>query len=137
MLDVLAHELVHAIDENTSGHKGRFATIAKAIGLTGKMTATVAGDDLKVDLTRLVAWRLGEYPHGALNSTGRLIRTGPDGEPIPVPGGGASHPKQTTRMLKAECPCDEADPYIVRITRKQYDRGAPKCGLCGGEMALV
>jgi hypothetical protein len=141
VLDVLAHELVHAIDENESGHKGRFARLAKAIGLTGPMTATVAGDDLKADLTRLVSWRLGTYPHGALASTGRIVRTGPDGLPIPglpgVPGGGASHPKQTTRMLKAECPCDEADPYIVRITRKQFDRGAPKCGLCGESMSLA
>src|SRR5690606_23016796 len=39
VLDVLAHEIVHVVDENKSGHKGRFARIAKGIGLEGKMTA--------------------------------------------------------------------------------------------------
>src|SRR5690349_10363518 len=49
VLDVLAHEIIHAIDDCQSGHKGRFAKIAKALGLTGKMTATVAGDELKAE----------------------------------------------------------------------------------------
>src|SRR5690606_38637603 len=49
VLDVLAHELVHAInfaEGDNCGHRGRFAKIAKGIGLTGKMTATVAGEEL-------------------------------------------------------------------------------------------
>ena len=57
---------------------------------------------------------------------------GPEG-----PGGGPSHPKQGTRMLKAECPCDEEDPYILRLTRKQADRGMPDCGLCHKPMRLA
>lgn len=139
VLDVLAHELVHALDGNESGHKGRFREWALAIGLTGKMTATVASDDLARDLARLVAWRLGAYPHGALGA-GRLV-AGKPGEPgAPgTPGGGPggrSHPPQGTRMLKAECGCDP-DPYILRLTRKQADRGMPRCGLCGEVMALA
>ena len=138
VLDVLAHELVHALDGNESGHKGRFRQWALAIGLAGKMTATVAGEDLAADLKRLVSWRLGAYPHGALGAGGTVSgKPGEPGTPAgPGEGGGRSHPPQTTRMLKATCACDE-DPYIVRITKKQADRGMPKCGLCDGAMFLV
>lgn len=113
VLDVLAHELVHAVDENASGHKGNFAKIAKAIGLTGKMTATVAGPDLTRHLKALTVI-LGDYPHGALLS----------------PGDGADGPKkQGTRMLKVTCAeTTEGDAYTVRMTRKWLDAyGTPKC----------
>ncbi|KUM41176.1 SprT-like domain-containing protein [Arthrobacter sp. EPSL27] len=117
VLDVLAHELIHAIDDCQSGHKGRFAKIAKALGLTGKMTATVAGDALKVEL-EAVAAELGEYPHAALVS----------------PGEGADGPKkQTTRMMKVECP--EGSGYKVRLTRQWLaEYGAPICPHCGEQM---
>ncbi|WVX88036.1 SprT-like protease [Arthrobacter phage TforTroy] len=110
VLDVLAHELIHAIDDCTSGHKGRFAKIAKALGLEGKMTATVAGPGLKAELDQIAA-ELGEYPHAALVN----------------PGQGADGPKkQGTRMLKVEC--EAGSGYKVRITRQWLDEyGAPKC----------
>ena len=110
VLDVLAHELIHAIDDCQSGHKGRFAKIAKAIGLTGKMTATVAGDDLKEELVK-IADALGEYPHAALVN----------------PGQGADGPKkQTTRMMKVECA--EGSGYKARMTRQWLEEfGAPFC----------
>lgn len=109
VLDVLAHELVHAVDDCQSGHKGRFAKIAKAIGLEGKMTATVAGAELKAKLEAIVA-ELGPYPHAALAA-----------------GQGADGPKkQGTRMLKVECA--EGSGYVVRMTRKWLDEvGAPTC----------
>lgn len=104
VLDVLAHEMIHAIDRNESGHRGRFAKIAKAFGLEGKMTATVAGDDLKERLTEVME-DLGEYPHAALN-----------------PG---IRKKQGTRMLKVEC---KETGYKARLTRKWLEEyGAPKC----------
>lgn len=110
VLDVLAHEIVHAIDENASGHKGNFARIAKAIGLEGKMTATVAGEGLE-ECLKAIAADLGEYPHGALVN----------------PGDGADGPKkQGTRMLKVECA--EGSGYVVRMTRKWIDEvGCPTC----------
>lgn len=109
VLDVLAHELVHAIDDCQSGHKGRFAKIAKAIGLEGKMTATVAGDDLKVRLGAILD-TLGAYPHAALAAA-----QGADGPK-----------KQTTRQLKVECA--EGSGYKVRMTRQWLDEvGAPIC----------
>lgn len=109
VLDVLAHELVHAVDDCENGHKGRFAKIAKGLGLEGKMTATVAGEALKADLDAIAA-DLGAYPHAIL-----------------VSGKGADSPKkQGTRMLKVACGQDSG--YVVRMTRKWLDEvGAPKC----------
>ncbi|CCQ44630.1 putative uncharacterized protein [Pseudarthrobacter siccitolerans] len=109
VLDVLTHELVHAVDDCQSGHKGRFAKIAKALGLEGKMTATVAGDDLKAKLEEIVE-ELGEYPHAALANA-----QGADGPK-----------KQTTRMMKVECA--EGSGYKARMTRQWLEEfGAPIC----------
>lgn len=114
VLDVLTHEIVHVIDENASGHKGNFARIAKAVGLEGKMTATVAGEGLK-EVLGVISERLGAYPHAALAA-----------------GQGADGPKkQGTRMLKVECA--EGSGYVVRMTRKWIDEvGTPSCP-CHGE----
>ena len=109
VLDVLTHELVHAVDDCQSGHKGRFAKIAKALGLEGKMTATVAGEDLKAKLEGIVG-ELGEYPHAALANA-----QGADGPK-----------KQTTRMMKVECA--EGSGYKARMTRQWLEEfGAPIC----------
>lgn len=108
---VLVHELVHHAVGVEHGHKGPFAKLAKAVGLAGKMTATVAGPELAARLHGLAEW-LGPYPHGMLSA-------------------GEGRKKQSTRMLKvtcAECGC------IARMTRQWLDDvGAPTCG-CGGEM---
>ncbi len=113
VLDVLAHELVHAVVGTEAGHKGPFRALATAIGLEGKMTATTAGPAL---LSRLhvLASMLGPYPHAMLSPSAGGLK------------------KQTTRMLKvtcADCGC------IVRMTRQWLDdAGAPVCA-CGGQMA--
>ena len=101
---------VATVDRNASGHRGNFARIAKAIGLTGKMTATVAGEDLKVRLSE-ISDGLGLFPHGALVN----------------PGDGADGPKkQGTRMLKVECA--EGSGYKARMTRQWLaEYGAPFC----------
>ena len=109
MLDVLAHEAIHAIDDCVSGHKKPFKTIALAVGLTGKMTATVAGEELKKELEAIVE-RLPKLSHGALDLNGRK--------------------KQPTRLLKLEC---ESCGMIIRTTSKWIEQtGNPLCA-CGGE----
>jgi hypothetical protein len=118
VLDVLAHELVHAIVPD-AGHKAPFRAIAVKIGLTGKMTATVAGPELKAKLEAL-GKELVEYPHSKINLSGRK--------------------KQTTRLLKAwcnqdSCRAEDDKPYTVRITRKWLDEyGAPICPNCNARM---
>lgn len=115
ILDVLAHEIIHAIDDCEHGHRGRFAKVAKAIGLEGKMTATVAGEALKERLAG-IAEDLGPFPHAVLG------------------GGSSSGPKkQGTRMLKVECP---EDGYTLRTTAKWLAMGVPTCP-CGTEMVAA
>lgn len=120
LLGVLAHELIHAWDDCDSGHKGKFARAAKAIGLGGKMTATIVpeGSDLETALGQIIV-DLGEYPHSPLKY-----------EELELIGG---EKKQGTRMLKllAEC-CG----YTARTTQKWIDVGLPSCP-CGNEMEVV
>jgi hypothetical protein len=114
VLDVLAHELIHAVVPD-AGHGAPFKRIALAIGLTGKMTATVAGPTLKAELERLAA-ELGPYPHARLD----FDRGGPK--------------KQGTRLGKVQCGwCG----YTCRVTRKWLEeQGAPLCP-CSNEAMEV
>lgn len=117
VLDVLAHELIHALDDCQSGHKGRFVKVARALGLEGKATATVAGADLKARLDA-IAEALGAYPHAALANV--------DGADGPK--------KQGTRMLKVVCP---ESGYTLRTTKKWLEEfGAPFCPCHREEMSL-
>jgi SprT-like family protein len=106
ILDVLAHELVHATVDAMTGtrvkHGKPFKQCALAIGLQRPMRSTTAGPEF-------VAWaealfkRIGPYPAGFLTDT----------------------PKQGTRLGKCECPrCG----YLVRVTRKWLTvAGPPIC----------
>lgn len=60
VMDVLMHEAIHAAVGCKAGHKGPFKRAAVACGLTGMMTATVAGDALKPTLKAWVE-QLGPY----------------------------------------------------------------------------
>ena len=64
-LEILVHELVHAIDDCQSGHRGNFRLIAKAIGLEGRMSQTQASPSLRSKLA-IVAENLCEFPHYAV-----------------------------------------------------------------------
>jgi hypothetical protein len=114
ILDVLIHEAIHAALPSGTGHKAPFKRIAEACGLTGKMTATVASDELK-PLLRVWLEHLGAYPHAKLdpNQSGKK--------------------KQSTRLVK--CQCDKCG-YTVRTTAKWLEfSGAPFCptGACNDE----
>jgi hypothetical protein len=105
VLATLVHEIVHAVVGNKEKHNKVFGKCARAIGLEGKLTATIAGEALGVKL-KAVAEELGDYPHAQLNPSGRPSA------------------KQTTRLVKCECGCG----YNVRVTRKWLqDVGAPLC----------
>ena len=104
---ILAHELIHATAGLKCGHKGAFPKIARAIGLEGKMTATIAGPAFK---QWFAAQDFGEYPHQTLNAS-------------------TAKKTQATRLIKCECPecLAEGAPYIVRASQSTLDRGAPYC----------
>lgn len=113
---VLVHELIHAGVGTEAKHGPHFKRPALALGLTGRMTATVATPELMKRLVPVFK-ALGPYPHGAF-----------------TPGGGSSTgPKQTTRMLKVECP---SCGYLVRTTQKWLDEAIPECPLGHGEMVV-
>ena len=111
VLDVLAHELIHAIKPD-AGHGKDFKKIALKIGLQGPMRSTNAGPTLTICLKSIIK-RIGKYPHSDLNpSIGRK--------------------KQGTRMLKAVCfHCG----YIVRLTKTWAELGLSTC-YCGGDFEL-
>jgi hypothetical protein len=115
---ILAHELTHAAVGNECGHKGPFRTVATKLGLEGPMRSTVAGEAFKQMMTPILA-ALGPYPHATLDAS--------------------TAPKQSTRLLKAECHGEgmEGGPcgYTVRVTKKWVvTLGAPHCPI-HGEMA--
>lgn len=107
--DVLVHELCHAALPWGTGHGKAFKLLATSLGLTGKMTATVAGPAFHEWATPIIK-ELGKFPGAALG--GHLE-------------GGKK--KQTTRMIKLEC--DSCD-WMCRTTAKHVhpDLSCPSCG---------
>jgi hypothetical protein len=101
--------MIHAAVGVKAGHRAPFKRMALAVGLTGKMTATVPTPELADKLAELID-EIGPYPHSALDAS----RSG--------------RARQGTRMLKVTCPdCG----CIVRMTQKWIDdAGAPICGAC-------
>lgn len=106
VLGVLVHELVHAAVGNKHGHGPVFKRCALALGLTGNMRATEVGPRLNKELKKIIR-QSGKYPHAKLNLKLAPIK------------------KQTTRMIKMECPdCG----YIARASRSVIlIRGATLC----------
>lgn len=121
VLETLLHELIHAADDCTSGHKGEFAKAATRLGLRAPMTFTPSSPEVEAELV-LIAIELGEYPHGALHPV-KARAPVPVGAPEP-PKMHSGPAKQGTRMIKVACPtCG----YTVRLTRRWLDMGAPIC----------
>jgi hypothetical protein len=106
VLATLVHEVVHAVVGNENKHNRVFGKCARAMGLTGKLTATGAGQELIVEMKSWMP-KLGKYPHASLNPGMRPVK------------------KQGTRMVKCEC---GACGYIARTSAKWLtDAGAPLC----------
>jgi len=109
---IQVHELCHCAAGLACKHGKPFTTVARAIGLVGKMTAIDAGEVLLIALEGFVE-EIGPYPHA------KLVHS--------------SNPKkQGTRMLKVVCPKLECG-YTVRTTKKWLEVGVPTCP-CGGVM---
>lgn len=104
VLDILTHELIHAIDDCEHGHRKEFTKIMRAIGLEGKPTATHAGERLHAELSIIVD-KLGAYPHKRLTPQGA---------------------KQKGRQLKASC----NDCGAVWRMSKQWLDLATSCPVC-------
>lgn len=68
VLDTLAHELIHAVDNCEHKHGKEFKKIALSLGMVGPMRSAEAGPELKAKLV-IVAQTPGPYPHGKLKVT--------------------------------------------------------------------
>jgi hypothetical protein len=112
VIDVLTHELVHAVAGLKCGHRGQFKRIALEVGLEGPMRSCGAGPELSKRLNAICK-ALGKYP----------------GDQIEKMTNGRK--KQGTRLVKASCvQCG----YTVRVTRKWLEVGAPICPTDGDSM---
>lgn len=115
VLATLVHEVVHATVGNKEKHGKVFGKCARAVGLEGKLTATVAGAELTV---KMLIWleELGKYPHAKLD----LLKS-------PVK-------KQSTRMIKMECPeCG----YVCRTSMKWINEVGPAHCPVHGQMTYT
>jgi hypothetical protein len=99
IVDVLAHEMVHATVGTEAGHRKPFKQCALKVGLQGPMRATTATPEFTAWAETLFK-RIGPYPAGFLTDT----------------------PKQGTRLVKCEC---SACGYLARVTRKWISQSGP------------
>jgi len=103
--DVLLHEMIHSCAVH-HGHRRAFKHIAQGVGLTGKMTQTVASEKLEARIKTEIVDVLGKYPHKKVHLTPRGQR-----------GKGS-------RLIKCECNCG----CIIRLTRKWIEQANdPSC----------
>ena len=113
VLEVITHELVHAIDDCKHKHGKEFKLIATAIGLEGPMRSTHAGDSLSAELKR-VTKLLGQFPHKKLSLPAKRIIT--------------------RERPSAECPQCE---YRVPMLKSYLQFGAPLCPIHKVQMEEV
>lgn len=67
ILGTLVHEMVHAIVGIKEGHKDKFVTVSRLLGLVGKPThCTVGPDTIAWKICESVLKKLGKYPHAAM-----------------------------------------------------------------------
>lgn len=59
-LEILTHELCHAINDCRHGHGAPFVRIARGVGLIGQPTVAYAGAELRRELER-IANRIGAF----------------------------------------------------------------------------
>ena len=127
VLATLAHELIHAIDENKSGHKGAFGVMARAIGLEGRLTATVPGETLTAILATILE-KLGAYPHAAIVAAGGVQKPG---DPTRTITGAPSRNKSMQKVV-----CKESG-YVARVSNKWLLEGTASCPCHNIPMVVV
>lgn len=97
--DILTHELCHAACGLEEGHGKTFGQLARAMGLEGKLTATVAGSDWFAWAAPILE-ALGPMDFAALSADLRPRK------------------KKQTFLLKVECPdCG----WLARVTKSHIE----------------
>lgn len=112
---ILVHELVHAVDDCANQHKGRFAKLARKVGLVGKMTQSNPGDELAHRIQE-ISQKLGPYPHRELDKSAL------DGKK-----------KAGSRLIKVMCPEPDCG-VVIRMCRNYIEDGMIPVCACGVQM---
>ena len=110
VVDVLGHELLHAVDDCKSGHGAVFTKNSKLVGYSGGKRSRATGDALAF-VTRL-SQELGPYPHRSL-----VLVT--------------KEKKASNGLHGCECGCGNK---VYSTAKKLEEYGFPVCGACGEEM---
>tara|TARA_B100000575_G_C23124478_1_gene651266 strand:+ start:131 stop:829 length:699 start_codon:yes stop_codon:yes gene_type:complete len=113
ILDILCHEIIHAIDDCENGHGPVFKKMAEAIGLKGPMRSTTATPELTKTLAKVVK-SIGAFPEKPITLTQR---------------------QDKNRMLKLICEGTEdiVCNHIIRASAQQIENIELNSCLCCGE----
>jgi hypothetical protein len=110
VVDVLGHELLHAVDDCKSGHGRAFTKNSKLVGYSGGKVSSARGDVLT--FVNMLALELGPYPHRSL-----VLET--------------KEKKASNGLHGCECNCGNK---VYSTAKKLEEYGFPVCGNCGEEM---
>jgi hypothetical protein len=109
VLGILLHELIHACVGIPEGHTGQFASMARQVGLKGKLTATfVEKNSTLFDQLHKMVSHLGEYPHKAMKKSV------------------SSKKKRVVRKKYAKLVSTQDPDYFVKIEVSLLEIGIPK-----------
>jgi len=111
------HQLVHTVFDPDPRHLAEFRDACRRIGLEGRPTEPVLGDELRGQLDAFIAEH-GRYPAPPM---GVLV----------APVVGTVPAKQTTRWVTVYCPVcpgHRAKHRTVQVSRASLADGAPICG---------
>ena len=117
--DILLHEIIHSLCP-FAGHRGPFRDIALKMGLTGKMTATRATEELTLRIKENIVDVFGKYPHAKVH----LVPRGQRGK--------------GSRSIKCQC-TDPACMFTMRTTRKWIQKAGFNlaCPICHQDNMII
>lgn len=111
VISVLAHELMHAVDDCKNGHGAAFKALGTKMGLEGKATSMSLPGPVAAAHASFLVGVHGDYPHRTLDKSMSPVK------------------KQKTRMIKCEC---HACGSVWRLTQSVIDKveGEMSCPAC-------
>jgi hypothetical protein len=112
VVQVLTHELAHAVDNCVNGHKAGFVKIGRAMGMTGKPTSMEPDISWATEVVNELLRTCGAFPHRTVDKSKNGVK------------------KQTARMIK--CECGECGA-VWRMAQKHIDAAEHGmwCPVCG------
>jgi hypothetical protein len=117
IINVLLHEIIHALDDCESGHKGAFAATCDLVGLNKPYTSTTPNPDLEARLNGMLEL-LGSIPHSKMDL--------------------GTVKKDKNRNLKVFCDCGfKFNTSQAQIDKVLSARGRINCPHCDSDMKKI